>query len=126
LWTPINYLEKRIKTSYKEQIPEYYNIINETIEKIKPNKMLLDNYNMNYYLKNQGISFWSNPMDSLRCAMTDRDFYLAAQNNNISSILITNSFWDIYWKNTELDSFLSSGYIDREIPMGKYKIYILK
>jgi hypothetical protein len=126
LWTPINYLEKRIKTSYKEQIPEYYNIINETIDKIKPNKMLLDNYNMNYYLKNQGISFWSNPMDSLRCAMTDRDFYLAAQNNNISSILITNSFWDIYWKNTELDSFLSSEYIDREIPMGKYKIYILK
>ena len=126
LWIPINNLEMRVKTPPREQIPEYYNTINETVESIKPNKMLLDNYNMNYYLKNQGISFWSNPMDSLRHAMTDRDFYLAAQKSNISSILITNSFWDIYWKNTELDHFLSSEYIDREIHIGKHKIYMLK
>jgi len=109
----------------------YYDDIREFTDRNEPGKILLDNYNMNYYLNNRGICFWTKPVDALRHADTDDEFYEEAKKLGISAILITDANREIYWDNTEIDSFITSQYIKGQIHINSesansYTIYMLK
>lgn len=106
-----------------------YSEVNAAIDALEPRKMLLDNFNMNYYLDDRGLSWWSAPMDAIRHADTDRDLYRELKAKNIGAILITNPYYDLYWKNTEMERFLKSDYIVDTITTGengRFTIYLLE
>lgn len=80
---------------------------------------------MNYYLNNQAMSIFTEPAEKIRKATTEEELYREMVNNNIGAVLITNSYIDLYWKNTTLEKFVNSRYISQCIETDINKIYIL-
>ena len=114
----------------KEMVSDKYMEVNDIVAEISPRKLLLDNYNMNYYLNNEGLCFWTKKFNDLRRAETNEQFYKEMKKSNMSAILITKSYFDIYWKNTILDSFIQSDYIDKHLVISEkdrvwYDIYFI-
>ena len=102
-----------------------YEMDNVIVGELDGKRLLIDNFYMNYYLNNQAMSIFTEPAEKIRKATTEEELYRELVNNNIGAVLITNSYIDLYWKNTTLEKFVNSRYISQCIETDINKIYIL-
>lgn len=93
------------------------------IETQNGRRLLIDNYNDNYYYDNKALSIFTEPARTILYAQTLEELNIALQENNIGAIIIKSRLIEVYWQNSLLMDYLQ--HINFVINMPNYKLYIL-
>ncbi len=94
---------------------------------MSPGKILIDNYFCNYYLDDQAITFFADPAEQIRKASDQEALYRELKADGYCMILITDTFRDVYWKDTLMENLTESPkYIRETFDKGDFNVYIIR